>query len=254
MPVSLQDAPRVAMRQDGRYFVDMTSARASDLVAQRIKHARTQHAWTAKDLAERCADLGAPEISAAVIANIETGRRDDDGNRRRDVSIDEVLILALALEVPPAFLFVPLNGHDELQVTPTRSMGAFTAAAWVDGADDAIRSLSGQPYPESPEDRERWAQWRRSARPLALLRNIWLWLADFDVVRKAHPEAWAKGYDLTLEPVQAVARLVEWLVSLGYTPPPLPRDVIERIRAEGMLEDVSPDELLILDDPVQSDA
>jgi hypothetical protein len=43
-------------------------------------------------------------LTASVIANIETGRRDEQGRRRRDVTVDEVVALAAALEEPVASL------------------------------------------------------------------------------------------------------------------------------------------------------
>jgi transcriptional regulator with XRE-family HTH domain len=82
----------------------MTDMRASDLVARRIQETRRKRGWKAKDLAAECSRIGAPQITTAVIANIETGRRDAKGNRRRDLTIDELLVFAYALGVRPADL------------------------------------------------------------------------------------------------------------------------------------------------------
>jgi transcriptional regulator with XRE-family HTH domain len=84
----------------------------SDLVAARIQTARRLRGWTAKDLAARCADLGDPQLTAAVIANIETGRRDSNGQRRREVTIDELFAIARALDIEPASLLA-LTPNDE---------------------------------------------------------------------------------------------------------------------------------------------
>ena len=87
-------------------------ARASDLVAQRITELRRLRRWSAKALAGQCAEAGAPEITAAVIANIETGRRGPDGIRRRDVTVDELLAFAAALGVKPGDLLGPWGGRE----------------------------------------------------------------------------------------------------------------------------------------------
>ena len=81
-----------------------SSLRPSDLTAVRIRETRRRRGWTARQLADRCAEAGAPELTVSVIANIETGRRDAEGHRRRDVTIDEALALAYVLEVPPVVL------------------------------------------------------------------------------------------------------------------------------------------------------
>ena len=84
----------------------------SDTVGRRIMEGRRQRGWTARQLAENCANAGAPGITAPVIANIEGGRRDEHGRRRRDVTVDELLVFADVFGVPPESLFTPgnLNG------------------------------------------------------------------------------------------------------------------------------------------------
>lgn len=76
---------------------------ASDQIVRRIRALRKARDWTAAKLAERCAEAGAPHITAAVIANIETGRR-KNGRRTRPLTIDELLDIARALSVAPADL------------------------------------------------------------------------------------------------------------------------------------------------------
>ncbi|MFF4270150.1 helix-turn-helix domain-containing protein [Streptomyces sp. NPDC001536] len=76
----------------------------SDIAAERIREVRRKRGLTAAELAQRCADIGAPEITAQSVSNIETGRRDKDGRRRRFVTVDELVALAVALEVAPVHL------------------------------------------------------------------------------------------------------------------------------------------------------
>lgn len=45
-----------------------------------------------------------PEVTAQSVSNIETGRRGKDGRRRRFVTVDELIALAVALQVAPVHL------------------------------------------------------------------------------------------------------------------------------------------------------
>ncbi|MGW6879271.1 helix-turn-helix domain-containing protein [Streptomyces goshikiensis] len=91
----------------------------SDAVAQRAQELRKRQGLTAKDLAERCRLIGAPGLTASVIANIESGRRDLNGRRRRQVTLEEWLILAQALNVAPIHLLVPIGGDkDDYKIVP----------------------------------------------------------------------------------------------------------------------------------------
>ena len=83
------------------------AATMSDIVADRIRTARKRRGWSAQELADRLATAGSPELSMFVISNIESGRRKADGKRRRDVSVDELFVIACVLGVPPIHLLVP---------------------------------------------------------------------------------------------------------------------------------------------------
>ncbi len=101
-------------------------------MALRIKTSRLARGWTAKDLAVNCAMWGAPEITAAVVANIETGRRGSDGVRRRDVSVDELLVLAYVLEISPSDLFKAADDDDDyVAMTRWMKIPVEDIAAWL---------------------------------------------------------------------------------------------------------------------------
>src|SRR5688572_453697 len=86
-------------------------SRASDVIAEHLKQLRRRRGYTVKDLAARCAELGAGELTGNVLTNIEV--------RRRDVSADELLVLALALDVAPTHLLSPAaDAAAGLAVTP----------------------------------------------------------------------------------------------------------------------------------------
>jgi transcriptional regulator with XRE-family HTH domain len=76
----------------------------SDAVANRVQQLRKRRGWSARRLAEACAATGNPQLTESVVANIECGRRDKQGRRRRDVSVDELVAFARALDVSVGLL------------------------------------------------------------------------------------------------------------------------------------------------------
>jgi transcriptional regulator with XRE-family HTH domain len=110
----------------------------SDLVAAQIQAARQSRGWSAKDLALRCAALGANQLTAAVIANIETGRRNTSGHRRRDVTVDELLVIALALDVPPLELLQPSDQAMTVAVTPEVLASQSDLGPWLKGEGTTV--------------------------------------------------------------------------------------------------------------------
>jgi len=99
----------------------------SDLVAERVRKLRKERGLTAAELAARCAEAGMPQLTTQVIYKLEGQRT----NRApRPVTVDEVLVLADALTVPPAVL-VPelLQGPGDLD------------ASLFDGIGDMIAKL-----------------------------------------------------------------------------------------------------------------
>ena len=85
------------------------------MVAERVKHYRRRLGWSVRQLAEECAWLGAPQLTEASLGNIERG---PGGKRkRRDVTVDELMILGYALGVPPLLLMIPLGENEPLRIT-----------------------------------------------------------------------------------------------------------------------------------------
>jgi transcriptional regulator with XRE-family HTH domain len=84
----------------------------SDIIVQRVKVLRRERGWSARELARRCAEAGAPELTLSVLNNIETGRPDPKtGKRRRRVDVEELLALARTFDVLPSDLLEPLRGR-----------------------------------------------------------------------------------------------------------------------------------------------
>ena len=96
-------------------------------VVSQVKRLRRRRGLTSAALAERCAALGAPEVTDNVIRNIEIGRR--------TISVDQLAVLALALDVAPPHLLTPpdQDGPDGVRVTSTVTADRSTWASWVRG-------------------------------------------------------------------------------------------------------------------------
>ncbi|MGP4092758.1 helix-turn-helix domain-containing protein [Streptomyces sp. KR55] len=135
----------------------------SDSVAERVQQVRKKRGWTVKQLAERCAELGAPELTAQALYNLENGRRDDSGRRRRDVTVDELLKLAYVLSVAPVHLLVPPVDGDA--VVPYRFIEGVTttpgfARAWIRGQSPIGRVVAREYFSEVPDSEYQVPEWQ----------------------------------------------------------------------------------------------
>lgn len=125
-------------------------------------------------LRRRCAEIGAPELTAQTIANIENGRRDATGRRRRHVTVDELLALAIALDVAPVHLMAPLE-EGAYWVTPKVATKIGLLRHWIRGTESFPRGNRRvffsevperewePPPPLSAEDIEAWREFAEAA-------------------------------------------------------------------------------------------
>lgn len=137
-----------------RFVNVMNDETVSDAVARRVAEVRRKRGLNVRQLAELCAKLGAPEFTAPSLYNLESGRRDKDGRRRREVTVDELLKLAYVLSVAPVHLLVPpVDGED---VVPYRFIDGVTttpgfARAWIRGQTPIGRVIARDYFSEVPE-------------------------------------------------------------------------------------------------------
>jgi transcriptional regulator with XRE-family HTH domain len=126
------------------YVVDMHST-PSENIANQLRRRRRQLDLNRQQLAEKCASVGAPQLTLAALTNIETGRPDANGKRRRDITVDELLALAHALGIHPVDLMVPGDAPDKepYSVTPDVTTTAAKARDWIAGIGFLVE-------PESP--------------------------------------------------------------------------------------------------------
>jgi transcriptional regulator with XRE-family HTH domain len=110
----------------------------SRTIAAEVRRHRRARGMSAQALADRCAELGCATLPRSVIANFENGRR-------TGIDFAEVLVLAAALDVPPAVLAFPVGYVETVQYLPGQSAPPLDALDWFNGAgrddDDALALL-----------------------------------------------------------------------------------------------------------------
>jgi hypothetical protein len=120
--------------------------RARQVVENTPDGPRLTEPLTLQALSDRCAGLGYP-IARSVLSKLEKGHR-------HSVTVDEVMVLALALEVPPPLLMFPFGQKPIAEVAPDRWTDTMTAVAWLGGFAELARQdaagvlVSRQPAPE----------------------------------------------------------------------------------------------------------
>ncbi|HEY1972606.1 MAG TPA: hypothetical protein VGH89_31965 [Pseudonocardia sp.] len=146
-----------------RTLVDVTElwGSISDLVAARIKEVRKGKGLNVPRLAELCAGVGAANLTESVLMNIESGRKDPEGRRRRDVTADEVVGIARALEVSPLVLVLPADDA-EYPLAPGQAAMARHVYEWIIGTRLSPKTADDADVVSDDERAEAWSLLTRS--------------------------------------------------------------------------------------------
>lgn len=105
---------------------DWAERLAATIAGEVFRYRRNQN-MSAQALSDRCTELGAT-IPRAVISNLENGRR-------TSVSVAELLVLAAALDVPPAALVFPVGYTERTEALPGAEVPPFEAVRWFAGEE-----------------------------------------------------------------------------------------------------------------------
>lgn len=172
----------------------------SEVIAARVKDIRDQRKMSLAKLAARCAELGAPRLNQGVLTNLEV-------RGRQDIGVTEWLVLAAALEVPPATLLIDVT-PEPLEVTPSMRLYAPGVLEWLKG--------TGLP----PE----WAMAPDSARN---------WFASNARLRLV--ERFTRAFVDVDDGVQVAefAQLVNEMIENDVFPPPLAAPLLAEMRRRG---------------------
>jgi transcriptional regulator with XRE-family HTH domain len=98
-----------------------------EVFALRLSEVRNRRGWTQQQLSDRLTELRHP-IHRVTLAKLEQGEM-----RSRNVPLEDVLAIALALGVAPLHLFVPFEPSRMLSVTPSAQLQPETARQWIRG-------------------------------------------------------------------------------------------------------------------------
>lgn len=100
----------------------------AETVATNLRRLRDLRGLTAQQLADKIASQGGGRLRPDYISLVE--------NRRRSLTLEEALLVAVALDVTPAALLMPDTPDPAAQVTPTPSMRTYPARTvwlWLTG-------------------------------------------------------------------------------------------------------------------------
>lgn len=170
-----------------------------DALSSQIRRYRLAKNWSVKRLALECERLGMPGLTESSLGNIERGQKENAKRGTRRVLVEELIVLAKALEVPPILLIFPVDKAPTIEVTPGRTMSTWDALRWFTAEgpiapDDIDRTYGAGQYDPRAEkygygERDpitglfEWyespdATWEQGAAPVVLLRQL------FDQVRE----------------------------------------------------------------------
>jgi transcriptional regulator with XRE-family HTH domain len=106
----------------------------SDITAATVREVRKRRGWSPADLATRCSELGASDLTENVIENIESRSRRGGTKRPRPVTVDELLALARALDIAPVYLLTGLGDDGKpYPITENVRESTFMVRKWIRG-------------------------------------------------------------------------------------------------------------------------
>ncbi|MFJ8334555.1 hypothetical protein [Streptomyces sp. NPDC094437] len=227
---------------------------ASDTIAGQVRKHRARLGLNRQQLADECARLGAVDLTYAAITNIETGRRNKEGKRRREVTVDELLVLGLALAVPPLLLVLPLGDEQTVPTVPAADpRDPYTVWKWCTGEETPTLAgpLDGRHYVDPRPiagDGPKWsAAWGTAAYPASLypeferrreaVHRAYLRTEATQATRRTDKGGHTAAETDYLHRLEELARHINDMGRAGLTIPDLRPDVIEDMQGLDMLDD-----------------
>ncbi|MER7464027.1 hypothetical protein [Streptomyces sp. NPDC097981] len=226
-----------------------------DLIAEQIRRHRERLGMNRHDLAAECARLGRPDLTFAVLTTIETGRTGKDGKKvRRPVAVDELLVLGLALAVPPLLLMLPLGSEQAVPTVPNRDpRDPYTVWRWWTGEETPTLGgpIDGRYIAESQpigENGPKWAAaWASAAYPASMypeferrrdaVHRAYLRAETAHDKRKTDKEGHVSAQTDYLHRLEELARHINDMTLAGLQIPQLRPDLIEDMKGLDMLDD-----------------
>ncbi|MGW6849011.1 hypothetical protein ACWGCK_09645 [Streptomyces virginiae] len=226
-----------------------------DLIADQIRRHRDRLGMSRHDLAAECARLGRPDLTSAVLTTIETGRTGRDGKKlRRPVAVEELLVLGLALAVPPLLLLLPLGSEQNVPTVPNSDpRDPYTVWRWWTGEETPTLGgpIDGRYVAESQpigDGGPRWAAaWAAAAYPASMypeferrreaVHRAYLRTEAGYANRKSDKEVHASAETDYLHRLEELARHINDMTLAGLQVPSLRPDLVEDMKGLDMLDD-----------------
>lgn len=105
--------------------VKKTSLTLVEMLAREVRSQRTKRGWSARELGERCQELGL-EWDRNIVANVEHGRR-------ASFTTQELVTLGRVFRMPPIELIFPLGRGDKIEFLPGETNTAWNVSRWFTG-------------------------------------------------------------------------------------------------------------------------
>lgn len=202
------------------------AAQEAAAIGRRVAQRRKALRISAQRLADRCAELGMPDITRAVIAKLEFGRR-------QSVSTAELAVLAAALGIPPIVLLFPVGAAASVEYLPGKTAAPWNAARWW--ADEASLTSDGEIGPASRSSPG--ALFRQHLEVLSHLRED---MTEADYTAARMHQFHRPGRERQDPAERTMMITVTWLREIradireqGLEPPPLPPGLKWLDEAEG---------------------
>lgn len=205
----------------------------TEVIAERVRDLREKSGLSQFDLAERVRSLGLPWKRATVV-NLETRAPNSRGKGagRDVVTVQELLVLALALDVPPVWLLANPESGEKVQLAANLESDPWSVLLWLIGR----AALA--------EDPGAW--WNRVAPSLGLIsayqsaieqlrRNqaSQLLLAS-DPGMAEHMDTEDELAEKDRRALRALAASMTSIDRSGLTLPPVPDDIVKRASELGV--------------------
>lgn len=223
----------------------------SETVAEQVRRHRERLGMTREDLAERCEKLGYPELTYAAITNIERKNKAET-KRRRDVTVDELMILAYALAVPPLLLVFPLGAVDWVHIPPrNNAMGPWWAWKWAAGMEPpgarSDRGMVALTFGEIGKDGvDVGDAWRAASYPVELYREhdeaskaVRAAISECNFARTGYGEdsdEYKRANVARLEAFRALAQVLNKMMRAGVKTSAYTRDWASELKALDVLD------------------
>jgi transcriptional regulator with XRE-family HTH domain len=178
------------------------------VIADRVRRLRETARLSGAGLAAEMVKLGVP-WNRTTVAKLETGRRES-------ITVQELLALALALDVPPVALLVDLTGATPARVAAGVELDPADALLWMIGA---LNQTGVGPT---------GASWNQAAGLLEALQRLNRALRIHEWNSRAVTDNAALTLEANKSTIIAIAEAVEDITRLGMSAPTLPASVLRQ--------------------------